>query len=93
MFKKLMGMFKGNNEEGTTNAGKVFATQTGKVVDITEVPDPVFSGKMLGEGFAVVPTEGNVYSPVAGEIVSVAPTLHAYGIRTAEGPSKLQWMH
>ncbi len=85
MLKNLFGMFKGEANESTQNEGKVFATQTGKVVDLSEVPDPVFAGKMLGEGFAILPTDGKVYSPVDGEIVSVAPTLHAYGIRTASG--------
>lgn len=85
MLKKLFGKNKGNDLKKDQNTGKVFATQTGKAVDITEVPDEVFAGKMLGEGIAIIPTEGKVYSPVSGEVVSVAPTLHAYGIRTAEG--------
>ena len=85
MLKKLFGRNKGNDLKQDQNAGKVFATQTGKAIDITEVPDEVFAGKMLGEGIAIIPTEGKVYSPVSGEVVSVAPTLHAYGIRTAEG--------
>ena len=85
MLKKLFGKNKGNDLKKDQNTGKVFATQTGKAVDITEVPDEVFAGKTLGEGIAIIPTEGKVYSPVSGEVVSVAPTLHAYGIRTAEG--------
>ena len=40
----------------------------GKVVDITEVPDPVFAQKMMGDGFAIIPEEGKLISPVAGEI-------------------------
>lgn len=85
MLKRLFGKNKGNDLKEDQNNGKVFATQTGKAIDITEVPDEVFAGKMLGEGIAIIPTEGKVYSPVTGEVVSVAPTLHAYGIRTAEG--------
>lgn len=86
MLKKLFGMFKGEKQENNNqNEGKVFATQTGKAIDLSEVPDPVFSSKMLGEGFAIIPTEGKVYSPVDGEIVSVAPTLHAYGVKTSSG--------
>ncbi len=59
----------------------------GKIVSITEVPDPVFSDKMLGDGFAVMP-EGDVVdvlSPVSGVIVNIFPTLHAFGIKTEEG--------
>ena len=53
----------------------------GKVVDITEVPDPVFSQKMMGDGFAIIPEEGKLVSPVAGEIIQVFPTKHAFGIK------------
>lgn len=50
-----------------------------------EVPDPVFSQKIVGDGVAVIPSEGKLLSPVDGEIISVADTKHAYGLRTAEG--------
>lgn len=50
-----------------------------------EVPDPVFSQKIVGDGMAVIPSEGKLLSPVDGEIISVADTKHAYGLRTAEG--------
>ena len=97
MFKKLFSMFTGtettkaNNEQGTNNgaveemAKVIIATQTGEAVSITEVPDPVFSEKMMGDGFAIIPTENKVCSPVSGEVVSVTKSLHAYGIRTEEG--------
>ncbi len=58
---------------------------TGEIVDITEVPDPVFSGKMMGEGFAIKPTEGKVVSPVKGKIVTLFPTKHAIGLVTDTG--------
>ncbi len=50
-----------------------------------EVPDPVFPRKLLGMAWAVIPSEGKLLSPVDGEIISVADTKHAYGLRTAEG--------
>ncbi len=53
----------------------------GEVVNITEIPDPVFAGKMMGDGFGIIPADGNVYSPVSGEIASIFPTLHAVGIK------------
>ena len=56
----------------------------GKVVDITEVPDPVFAQKMMGDGFAIIPEEGKLISPVAGEIIQVFPTKHAFGIKAEE---------
>jgi PTS system D-glucosamine-specific IIC component len=57
----------------------------GKVLPITEVPDQVFSGKMMGDGFAIEPTEGVVKSPVNGKIVNLFPTKHAIGILSDEG--------
>ena len=56
----------------------------GKVVDITEVPDPVFAQKMMGDGFAIIPEEGKLVSPVAGEIIQVFPTKHAFGIKSGD---------
>ena len=58
---------------------------TGEAVGFGEVPDPVFSQKIVGDGMAVIPSEGKLLSPVDGEIISVADTKHAYGLRTAEG--------
>lgn len=55
----------------------------GQVVSLTAVPDKVFASGALGNGVAVVPTEGKVYAPVAGTVVSVMP--HAYGIKADTG--------
>ena len=57
----------------------------GEIIPITEVPDQVFSGKMMGDGFAIKPSEGTVLSPVDGEIVNVFPTKHAIGILANNG--------
>lgn len=63
----------------------VFAISDGTVKDITLVSDDVFSQKMMGEGFAVTPTEAGVFTPVAGTITSVFPTKHAVGIKADNG--------
>ncbi len=57
----------------------------GSVVDITTVPDAVFSQKMVGDGFAVNPTAGTVKAPCSGKLVQIFPTNHAFGIVTEEG--------
>ncbi|MFP9131123.1 glucose-specific PTS transporter subunit IIBC [Niallia sp. BSM11] len=57
----------------------------GQLVPITEVPDPVFAGKMMGDGFAIIPSEGTVVSPVDGKIVNLFPTKHAIGIMADSG--------
>ncbi|MDV2685807.1 glucose-specific PTS transporter subunit IIBC [Alkalihalophilus lindianensis] len=62
---------------------------SGKVVPIAEVPDQVFSQKMMGDGFAIEPTEGIVYSPITGKVVTLFPTKHALGLVTNEGKEVL----
>lgn len=57
----------------------------GEIKPITEVPDAVFSGRMMGDGFAIVPAEGTVVSPVDGKIVNMFPTKHAIGILSDSG--------
>lgn len=57
----------------------------GKILPISEVPDQVFSEKMMGDGFAIEPEDGTYVSPVDGEIISVFPTKHAVGIRAKSG--------
>src|SRR5690625_6286781 len=57
----------------------------GKLLPITDVPDDVFAGKMMGDGFAIVPEEGLVVSPVNGKIINVFPTKHAIGIQSEGG--------
>ncbi|KUP04663.1 PTS system glucose-specific transporter subunit IICBA [Bacillus coahuilensis p1.1.43] len=72
------------NEEAKSNETFVSPIK-GKLVSITEVPDQVFSGKMMGDGFAIVPAEGTIASPVNGKIVNVFPTKHAIGIESDAG--------
>lgn len=57
----------------------------GRVIPLEEVPDEVFTEKVLGDGAAVIPENGNIYSPIDGEIVSIPESLHAYGIRSDAG--------
>ena len=58
---------------------------TGRVVPLEQVPDPVFSGRLAGDGVAVEPTDGTVVSPAAGKVILVFPGGHALGIMTPEG--------
>ena len=64
---------------------EIAAPLTGKVIPVTEVPVPVFAEKVLGDGIAVDPTEGTVYSPVDGTIFQIAHTFHAMGIESDDG--------
>lgn len=60
------------------------APANGELIPIDRVQDEVFSQKMMGEGFAVIPENGDIASPVSGTIVSVFPTKHAIGIKTED---------
>jgi multiphosphoryl transfer protein len=52
---------------------------------LDEVPDPVFSGRMLGDGLAIDPTSGILLAPCAGEIIALPASAHAVSIRAARG--------
>lgn len=63
----------------------IYAPMTGDIIPIAEVPDPTFSEKMMGDGVAIEPKDGEVRAPVDGEIVQLFPTKHAIGIRSQLG--------
>ncbi|OLS40995.1 PTS glucose transporter subunit IIA [Bacillus sp. MRMR6] len=64
---------------------EILAPVDGQIVALDEVPDPVFSQRMMGEGVAVVPSKGNIHAPVDGTVILVAATKHAIGIRAKDG--------
>jgi len=57
----------------------------GEIIPLEEVPDQIFSQKMMGDGFGIIPSGGSVVSPVDGTITSVFPTKHAIGIKSDQG--------
>ncbi|MBQ3484281.1 MAG: PTS transporter subunit EIIC [Clostridia bacterium] len=69
----------------TNKLQMVIAPLSGQPVLLSEVPDEVFSQKVLGDGVAIIPDDGKLYSPVNGEISTVAETLHAYGFTSDDG--------
>lgn len=64
---------------------KLYNLVEGEVISIEEVPDPVFSQKMMGDGFGVEPANREIYAPAEGKIVSVFPTKHALGLELTNG--------
>nr|WP_220468799.1 glucose-specific PTS transporter subunit IIBC [Staphylococcus coagulans] len=68
-----------------THSGLVSAPMSGEIVPLSEVPDQVFSEKMMGEGIAIRPSEGEIYAPFDGKIQLVFPTKHALGLVSDNG--------
>lgn len=64
---------------------KVLSPIDGKIKLLKNVNDEAFAGKMMGDGIAVVPHNGMLYSPVSGEVTMVFPTKHALGIKSKDG--------
>lgn len=69
----------------TTKRFGIAAPISGEAIPLDKVPDPVFADKVLGDGCAIIPDNGKIYSPVDGKISSVAETFHAYGITSDDG--------
>lgn len=89
----MFGFLKKNKKnDEVSKSGDVFAPVNGSFLKIEEVEDQVFSAKIMGDGFAVKPADGKVYSPVKGEVLSVFPTKHAIGIKMDNGVEVLVHM-
>ncbi|MGV3271272.1 beta-glucoside-specific PTS transporter subunit IIABC [Bacillus sp. CIS52] len=71
---------------GVTAGGEIIHSPIkGEVKALSEVNDSVFSGGMMGKGFAILPEEGAAVSPVEGRVTAVFKTKHAIGIMSARG--------
>jgi PTS system glucose-specific IIA component len=71
------------NQEKTQEV--ILAPMTGTAVAITDVPDPIFTEKILGDGIAIIPTDGKIVSPVDGVVSKVVETGHIYEITSESG--------
>ena len=73
---------------GTDGAGDtdtIGAPVAGRVIALEDVPDPVFSSGAMGRGAGIIPSDGTIVAPVAGEVVVATETGHAIGIRSDDG--------
>jgi glucose-specific phosphotransferase system IIA component len=71
--------------QGNNTAHAIYAPLSGEVLDLAKVPDQVFAEKMMGDGFAIKPTNGLVLSPVKGKVIIAFPTKHAIGLSSEDG--------
>lgn len=72
-------------KKGNNKTVELYNPVDGEVIPMEEVSDPVFAQKMMGDGFGVQPSNGQIYSPVAGKVASVFPTKHALGLELDNG--------
>jgi len=93
-FKDLPATRHAAGAEATADEGLVASEAVaitspvaGTVVPLAAVPDKVFASGALGKGLAVLPSEGTIYAPVSGTLVTVLP--HAYGIKADSGAEVL----
>lgn len=73
----MLGFLKKDSKE-------IVAPVTGTCISITDVEDKVFSSKAMGDGFAVVPADDTIVSPITGNIVMTFPTKHAFGVKSKD---------
>ena len=79
----MFGFLKKKKQIDSKN--QLLAVADGKVIPIEDVKDPVFSGKLMGDGVAVVPAGTTVVAPCAGKISMIAETAHAFGMECENG--------
>lgn len=74
----MFNLFKKNNTE-------ILSPAEGEIITLEQVQDPVFSSKLLGDGFAIKLKDGRIFSPINGKVVSIFPTKHALGLIDENG--------
>ena len=76
-----------NNENKIESGIKAYATV--ELISIEDVKDPTFSKKIMGEGFAIIPTEGKVCAPCDAKVETIFFTKHAIGLKAVDGTEML----
>lgn len=63
----------------------IYSPLKGKILELSKVSDQTFSTGCMGDGIAIIPSEGKLFSPVRGKVLSIFPTKHAICIQSDEG--------
>lgn len=83
-----MGLFSNFFEKKKDDFNQVINIKSpisGKIIDIKNVPDAVFSQKIVGDGIAIEPTGNEIVAPINGTIGTIFKTMHAFSIQSKEG--------
>ncbi|MGL5346552.1 MAG: PTS sugar transporter subunit IIA [Peptostreptococcaceae bacterium] len=81
----IFDIFKKKKETKVETKKGIVSPTNGEILEISQVPDEVFSQKMMGDGFAIKSTDGMIVSPVDGTIEMVFDTKHAVGLKSNDG--------
>lgn len=90
-FNKELEMEKSAASEAAEDAlpvmekNVIYSPLAGEAIPMSEVPDDTFAAEVLGKGMAVIPSEGKVVAPCAGEVTALFDTKHAVGLTTVDG--------
>lgn len=76
---------KASEEVLVSSDEKIISLTNGEILELSQVPDEVFSSKLMGDGFAIKSSDGNIYSPVDGTVGVVFPSKHAIIIQSSQG--------
>ena len=76
----IFSRFLDKSKEGKEDGKVVFSPLAGEVVPLESVKDPVFAEKTMGDGVAIIPSEGKLYAPISGVVQALFPTGHAIAI-------------
>ena len=80
-----MGLFGWLKKAPEIKKAEFVSPATGKIIPVDQVEDETFASKILGDGFAVELTDGEVIAPFDGEVTAAFPTGHAYGLKREDG--------
>ncbi|MCR5493449.1 MAG: glucose PTS transporter subunit IIA [Streptococcus sp.] len=75
----------GEVDDGFDTNIKIFSPLSGKMIALSEIKDEVFASGAMGNGIAILPSEGRVVAPADAEVTLLFPTKHAIGLKTTEG--------
>ncbi len=85
----LLDLLKKENKEEVSFPISIKATAEGKIVQMKDIPDPVFSEGLVGPCIGIEPEGGTIVAPCSGKILQLSDTLHAFGI---EGDGGMQML-
>lgn len=81
----MFGFFKKKNDKEANSDFKLVAAISGKVLPLSEVPDPVFAQKMAGDGVAIEPSGDTIVAPADGKLSLIFNTKHAFAMTLENG--------